>query len=183
MEKTRQYSAIVSDEMARDDSNYLDALGEIRARSRASIAISSVPLALVLVQLQYLASVNSFWPQFFATAAVLLLFFGTLIASSIAVIIQNTYTAELFRRDGKESQKGHKFLEYAFGLSTNPNAFTEESAIENSRRLLTPFWICTLFGYISLFILVFLLIWSGPANAVTDSVPKNALEQVPGAEE
>ena len=147
----------------RDDSNYLDALSEVAAQSKSSITISSVPLGLILVQLRYLTQVDSFWLQLFATIAVSALFIGTLIAWYLAMIVQSTYAFELFRRDGKVSEKGQIYVSWILSLSKGRDLYNEEYVVRVSSILVGPFWLLTAFGYFSLMIFMLALIWQTPA--------------------
>ncbi|MEP2533476.1 hypothetical protein [Shimia sp.] len=146
----------------RDDSNYLEALKEIAEQSRRSVAISSVPLGIVLVQLRYLASVDSIWLQLIATVAVSSLFIATFLAWYVSMTVQSTFELELYRRDGNESQKGRLYYDWVLSIAKNPNVFTEPHAVSILRKLVGPFWAFASIGYVALITLILSLIWSSP---------------------
>ncbi|OIQ45927.1 MAG: hypothetical protein BM558_01655 [Roseobacter sp. MedPE-SW] len=156
--------------MTRDDSNYLDALSEVSDQSKASIGVASVPLGLILVQLGYLANVESTWLKVFATTGVVTLFIATLLAWTMAMTIQATYAMELYRRDGNESVKGQDFAKWILSLAKDSTAYTEQYALNISQGLVWPFWVLCSFGYLSLFILVLSIIWQSPSE-VTSLTP------------
>ncbi|MEL0436304.1 hypothetical protein [Phycobacter sp. K97] len=155
--------------MERDDTNYLEAMSEVSDQSKASIGISSVPLGIILVQLRYLANVDTTWIKVLATGGVVTLFIATVLAWMMAVTIQSTYAMELYRRDGKESVKGSDYAKWILSLAKDPAAYTEHYALSVSRKLVVPFWVLCSIGYLSLFALVIAIIWQSPTEIAVPS--------------
>lgn len=146
----------------RDDTNYLEALKEVADQSKSSIGIASAPLAIVLVQLRYLSSVEAIWIKLIATGAVASLFVATVLAWIMANDVKITLALELYDRDGKKSEKGTAYR--SFILRGNETTFSEDGAIEVAKRFVGKFWAFALIGYLLLFILVLGIIWQNPAH-------------------
>lgn len=146
------------------DSNYLEALSEVYAQSKSIVAIATVPLALVLVQLRYLATVDSFWLQTLATVAVVSLFLAALLAWVLVVNAGSTYAMELYRRDDRASRKGNTYMHQILKMAKDENAYTERWYVEQSKPLVKPFFVFLGVGYCTLFLFIILLIWSNPSD-------------------
>lgn len=142
-----------------NNDNFFAALEIGIDNGKASLAVASVPLGILLVQLRYLAALDVFWIRLLATATVASLFAATILAWLLLNIYRSWYLIETFKKNGNIPQKGRSVMTWITkDMSPGENA-SEDIVLVAVSRLVKPFWITCVLGYFGLIILVFGLIW------------------------
>lgn len=148
------------------DDQYIEALETAASMSKSNMAICGAPLALLMTQFRYLAAVEGVWVPLLLTIAVALLFFGLCISWFLASWTSLLLAKEKLVSNGNASGKGFYYLNTMvkeFGGEDRAKAFlTEEGFAASSFRIARAFWLCASLGYVVLFALLIVVIWTPP---------------------
>ena len=143
-----------------EDSNYIEAMKIVVGQTKASIAVSAAPLALLLAQSRHILALEGVWYSLLMTSATVSLFVATVFSWLMAYYAEATLASETFQQDGKEPRKGQLYKKFIWELSNSTAyPYTEAHFIKVCRHFVWPTVYAIVTGYVSLFVLMLSFIW------------------------
>ncbi|MBM1687645.1 hypothetical protein [Sulfitobacter geojensis] len=150
---------MTSDEYG-DEENYIDSLKVLLDMMKGNIALSGVPLALLLSQLRVLLANENLLISIVLTLAVVCLFVATSLSWATSQFGHSLLALDLYHKGDKLPKKGRLYLDFIRSLSSDHELlYSEKTFVNLVKKTVYPIVYLIVFGYLSLFFLFLLVIW------------------------